>query len=108
MMKLSTVQDLSFESVMAGHYDLVFAASGFESRCTGALHSLDRHRFERVAVFGFEEHANHPNRLRADKEYEERWGASPVVAKGASDQHLLQVLSTLRVRDGVLRVLVDY
>lgn len=109
----SKIDDVSFDTVaqaiLAGSYDGVILASGYEPRAT---HFASRAEItpasSNVKVLGFTSGRNHRIRVRNDSWFTSHTGSPPVLADGDDEAAAYDVLRSLELTGEYAHLCVDY
>jgi hypothetical protein len=109
-MKLASISDIAFETVVANQYDLAIFASGYESRCQYVSARLNTASVRHQLVFGFEFVGDPELRAKSDKHFKHQWGITPDILHTPNELEVYKLLNQV-VRNAELkpcRILVDY
>ncbi|WP_435627610.1 hypothetical protein [Candidatus Ferrigenium straubiae] len=109
-MKLTSINDITFESAKANTYDLAIFACGYESRCQFISSQLNHSNINRQLIFGFEFVGDAMLRAESDKHFQQKWGIAPTILPSPNELEVYRLLNQ-EIRDSkakISRVLVDY
>jgi hypothetical protein len=108
-MKLKNAFQQKYSEIKNEKFDVIFAASGYEKRCTQLIEKINLKGAKKI-VFAFEEHVQEEQRIVNDKKFA-RLGFEPYSAKEGSYIEIIEILNdvlrTLLIKNQ-LNVLVDY
>lgn len=109
-MRLTSISDIAFETVLTCSYDLVIFASGYESRCQFVSTQLDVANAHRKLVFGFEFIGNAELRAKSDEHYLQKWGLTPSTLSSSNEMGVYSLLNQeMKIANSMpRRILVDY
>ena len=109
-MRLSSINDITFESIKNSSYDLGIFASGYESRCQFVSEKLEIEKINRQLVFGFECEKNNEVRSDSDNHFKEKWNENPKILSTENDLEVYSVLNNIARCDTEIpkRILIDY
>ena len=103
------VFDLTLESAYDIDYSLGIFASGYERRCRYSASKLDSTKFDKCVVFGFEEHSDHPERIKNDEYFEETWKSDYIKMSQGNELPIYEYLNKQEFREqNDLHLLIDY
>lgn len=109
-MRLASVKDLEFETVIENSYDLGVFASGYESRCQYISGQLKIQNINNQLIFGFEHKKNDHNRADNDNHFRKKWEKIPEILSTENDLQVYKILDkVLRFSTPkIYKILVDY
>lgn len=113
-MKLQYAEQIEYTDLESSKYDFAIAASGYESRCTYFMNTvellLDNNKTKKI-VFGFKEHNNKRQRIINDLIFE-KMGFKLYQAEESGYRSIIKILDIVFKKtlegEGTLELLIDY
>lgn len=106
-MKLFSVKDIEFQSIVDINYDMGIFASTYEKRCTFIAKQILKEKIECSTVFGKTEQNKTFQQHKNDDYYNENWTENIIPISENNDDIIFEILSNSFEKESV-KILIDY